>query len=60
MYVNTEKNKVLVFKKGCRLSRREIWYYNDIRLECVSGFTYVGMYFSSTLSLIKMTEQSIM
>jgi len=58
MYVNKENTKVLVSKRGGRLSRRKKLYYYDIRLECFSGFTYVGMYFSNTLSLYKMAEQS--
>lgn len=58
LQVNTEKTKVLVFKRGGRLARREKWLYNNAKLESVSGFTYVGMYFSSTLSLYKMAEEN--
>jgi len=42
------------------LSRRENWYYNNIRLECVFGFAYVDMHFSNTLSLYKIAQQSAM
>lgn len=56
LHVNTEKTKILVFKRGGQLSRREKWFYKNTQLDCVSGFTYVGNYFSSTMSLFKMAE----
>jgi len=54
--VNVQKTKIVVFKNGGRLSSRENWYYADEKLECINGFTYVGVYFSSTLSMYKMSE----
>ena len=54
--VNVQKTKVVVFKNGGRLSSRENWYYADEKLECVNGFNYVGVYFSSTMSMYKMSE----
>ena len=33
LQVNIDKTKVLIFKKGGQLSRREKWYYNGHILE---------------------------
>jgi hypothetical protein len=54
--VNIEKTKVLVFKRGGQLYKREKLQYNGNQLEIVSGFIYVGIYFSNRLSLYKMAE----
>ena len=54
--VNTQKTKVMVFKNGGSLSSREKWTYNEIILETVNGFSYVGVYFTNRLSLYKMAE----
>lgn len=44
--VNTVKTKVLVFKRGGNLSRREKWIYKGTTLEVVNGFHYVGLLFT--------------
>jgi len=31
-------------------------YYNNARLECVKGCNYVGVHFSSSLSMLKIAE----
>ena len=54
LYVNIDKTKIVVFRRVGQLSRKEKWFYKNKQLECVSGFSYVGMYFSNTLSLYKM------
>jgi hypothetical protein len=54
--VNVNKTKIVVFKRGGQLSRRERWTYNNNEIEVVSGFTYVGVYFTNRLSLHKMAE----
>ena len=54
--VNVEKTKVLVFKKGGQLSRREKWYFDGNQLEVVNSFSYVGVDFTNRLSLYKMAE----
>ena len=38
------------------MSRRERWTYNNTEIEVVSGFTYVGVYFTNRISLRKMAE----
>ena len=50
MVINLEKNKVIVFKKGGCLSRREKWFFKGEQLECVSFYKYLGIVFSKTLS----------
>jgi len=56
MLVNLDKTKIVVFKRGGRLSSREVWTYDGTAVETVSGFTYVGMYFTNRLSFYKMAE----
>ena len=54
--VNTDKTKILVFKRGGLLSQREKWKYKNKQIECVNGFTYVGIFFTNRLSLYKMAD----
>jgi len=54
--VNIGKTKIVVFKRGGHLSRREIWHYNDTNIDTVNGFTYVGALFTNRMSLYKMSE----
>lgn len=44
--VNTDKSKVMVFKNGTRLENID-FYYNNIKLEMVKKFTYLGVTLSS-------------
>ena len=54
--VNVTKTKVLVFKKGGRLSWAEKWFYNNSQIETVNGFSNVGVFFSHQMSMFKMAE----
>ena len=56
LIVNIDKTKILVFKRGGAIARREKWYFNNNELEIVNGFTYVGVYFSNRLSMYKMAD----
>ena len=49
--VNTDKSKVMIFRKGGRLSKLDKWYYGDEELEIVKEFTYLGIVFSTTGSI---------
>lgn len=40
--VNTEKSKIMVFRKRGRLLENERWTYNGNELEVVDNFTYLG------------------
>ena len=44
--VNKEKTKVMVFKKGTRLAKKEHWNYGRYNLETVREFKYFGIIFS--------------
>ena len=45
--VNTQKSKVMVFRKGGMLRRNTHFYYGEHELEIVSKFTYLGIVFST-------------
>mgnify|MGYP002259916051 CR=1 FL=1 len=40
--VNRDKTKVIVFKKGCKLSKHEKWFYEGERLETTKSYKYLG------------------
>ena len=48
LFVNILKTKIVVFRKGGRLSIDAIWFYGDSILEVVEHFSYLGIMFSST------------
>lgn len=56
--MNSDKTKVMVFKNGNNISRRERWWYNGQSIEVVKGFSYVGVLFTNRLSLYKMAEHN--
>lgn len=47
MKVNLSKTKVIVFRKGGRLSSREKWFYDGHQLEVVSSYKYLGLTLST-------------
>ena len=51
MTVNLNKTKVIVFRKGGFLGAREYWHYGDQRIEVVNSYKYLGLYFTTKLSL---------
>ena len=55
--VNTDKTKIMVFKKGGQLSNHEHWTYNVSEINIVNNFTYVGVTFTSKLSYNTMASQ---
>ena len=55
--VNKLKTKVLVFKNGGILSHMEKWYYKGSKHDVVNRFTYVGLLFTTQLSLDKMVNE---
>ncbi len=48
--VNTEKTKVMVFRKGGKLPANLKFYYNGEELDIVNNFVYLGVVFSYSLS----------
>ena len=43
---NTNKKKLMVFKKRIRLSNNLKFYYNNLEIESVNKVTYLGIVFS--------------
>jgi hypothetical protein len=50
LQLNTDKSKVMVFRNGGPLRNYERWYFNGIKLEAVSYYKYLGLYFTPKLS----------
>ena len=40
--VNVSKTKIVIFCKRCKAREDEKWFYNDVLLEIVNSFKYVG------------------
>lgn len=57
--VNLSKTKVVVFRKGGFLAARERWFYGRDQLEVVNSYTYLGLNFSTMLSLTNAVSSAI-
>ncbi len=44
--VNTKKTKILIFRKGGRLPANLKFYYNNLEIEIVTKFSYLGVVFT--------------
>ena len=53
MEVNLDKTKIVVFRKGGHLSRFEKWTFNNIPIEIVNSYCYLGITFSTRYELSK-------
>ncbi|XP_039300385.1 uncharacterized protein LOC120355768 isoform X2 [Nilaparvata lugens] len=53
LVLNKDKSKIMVFRKGGRLSRNEKWYYGEDPIQIVNEYKYLGVTFTPTLSLSK-------
>ena len=51
--LNIEKTKIVIFRKGGKLSVNDRWFYNGSQIEITKHFTYLGMVFSSGGSFSK-------
>lgn len=49
----------MVFRKGGCLGRREIWYYDGVKLEVVNKYCYLGFNFTTKLSTKLGTEHLV-
>jgi hypothetical protein len=47
LIVNTQKTKIMIFRKAGRLPEHLHFYYNDSEIEIVNTFKYLGVVFSS-------------
>ena len=48
MQINVQKTKIVVYRNGGRLARKEVWYLNNNSIEVVPKFRYLGLQFSSS------------
>lgn len=53
---NIDKTKIVVFRKGGKLSQNEKWTFNGDEIEIVSTFNYIGIVLSSGGSFAKATS----
>ena len=49
--VNHDKTKVMTFRKGGFLGRREKWFFGGTRLEVVNSYKYLGFTMTTKLSM---------
>ena len=47
-HVNVEKTKIIIFRKGGRLSMNDFWFNGDFLIEVVDSFQYLGLILSYT------------
>ena len=48
MKINVDKTKIMVFRKGGRPSKKEVWHLDGNKVEVVSKFKYLGLKFSNS------------
>jgi hypothetical protein len=50
---NINKTKIVVFRKGGIVKENEKWFYNDVQVDVVDKFTYLGVIlnFNGTFSV---------
>ena len=54
--VNINKTKIMVFRKGGYLGRREQWFFDGHKLDVVNNYCYLGFNFTTMLSVKRGTE----
>ena len=57
--VNIDKTKVMVFRKGGFLAKREQWSYNGVKLDVVNRYCYLGFKFTTKVSVKLGTEHLV-
>ena len=55
--INTEKSKIMVFRKGGFLGRYEQWSIDGNQLEVVNKYVYLGFTFTPSMSLQESAKQ---
>ena len=58
--VNTQKTKIMVFRKGGHLSRHEKWFYKGKQIEVVNSYRYLRFMLTTKLSMEYSFESSAM
>lgn len=59
MMVNVSKSKVVIFRRGGRVSASDVFYYDNNQLEICSDYNYLGVLFSSHGVFHKAAEQAL-
>ena len=57
--VNLDKSKIIVFRKGGRLSKHEHWFYNKTKVEVVNSYCYLGVNFTTKMNLCNLSSSLI-
>jgi len=57
--VNLEKSKVMVFRKGARLSANLSWKYGDHEIQIVNEYKYLGVLLQYNLSFNKHLDEKL-
>ena len=53
LHINTDKTKVMVFRKGGFLGKHEKWHLDGNNIEVVNEYTYLGYTFTTKMSVTK-------
>ena len=48
LIVNVNKTKIVVFRKGGRLSAKDVWYYGGRKVDIAKSYKYLGYTLSSS------------
>ena len=59
LYVNVEKTKIMIFRKGGVLNKLDKWFYAGNDIEIVNSFNYLGVVFSSGGSFNNTTKTTV-
>ena len=57
--VNMNKSNIMVFRKGGYLAAREKWFYGDLEMKIVNSYKYLGVVFTTKLSLTYTCQELI-
>ena len=57
--INMNKTKVMIFRKGGRLSKQEKWFMKGTEIEIVNEYKYLGFVLTSRLSVISALNQVV-
>ena len=53
LHINTDKTKVMVFRKKGFLGKHEKWHLEGKNMEVVNEYTYLGYTFTTTMTVTK-------
>ena len=53
LHINTDKTKVMVFRKGGFWGKHEKWHLDGKNIEVVNEYTYLGYTFTTKMSVTK-------